>query len=223
MENKEGEIIFPRMKWAESKDRVYITIQINEATEAKLDITQGSHLIFSCKSNNLKYGFDFELYKEVDRTESKWNTNTRNIFINLKKINEKEPFWNFLRKDKNKNNIFTDWDLYQEEEEKRVRKNLDLDQFNKGQGFKSLDTIQVMNNSSIDDKNELNELKGDKENTTINKKEVNNKNSNPEDDETFDFGKLTSKSHHKNNGNNKDNKNNMEINAQELKDLGLEV
>lgn len=107
----------PNIKWAERKDKLFVTIQLTEVKDTKIDITDDNRLIFSGVSDGKTFKLDLELYGEVIKSESKWTLDTRNIFINIKK-KTKGSYWNYINKDKKKYHfIHVDWALYIEEDE----------------------------------------------------------------------------------------------------------
>jgi len=106
----------PNIKWAERKDKLFITIDLNDVKDAKIDISESNHLSFSGVSNGKEYKLDLELYGEVDKAQSKWTIDTRNIFLRI--IKKSKGFWNYVNKDKKKYNfIHVDWNLYVDEDE----------------------------------------------------------------------------------------------------------
>ena len=107
----------PNIKWAERKDKLFITIDLDDVKDAKIDITESNHLTFSCSSAGKVYSLDLELYGEVDKSNSKWTLDTRNIFLKIQK-KTKGPYWNYINKDKKKHPfIHVDWALYIDEDE----------------------------------------------------------------------------------------------------------
>ncbi len=117
----EGELR-PNIKWAERKDRLFVTIELNEVKDPKIELTEDNHLKFSGSSEGKNYSLDLELYKDVNVAESKWNLNARNIFLNIKK-KEKGPYWSFINKDKVKHKyIHPDWNMYIDEDEEDEKK-----------------------------------------------------------------------------------------------------
>lgn len=107
----------PHIRWAERKDRLYVTIELNEVKNPKIDIVDNSRLTFLGESGGKTYSLDLELFGEVDKENSKWVLDTRNIFLNIKK-KEKGPYWNYLVKDKQKRHyVNTDWQYYIDEDE----------------------------------------------------------------------------------------------------------
>jgi len=107
----------PHIKWAERKDRVFLTIELNEVKDPKIDIVDGKKLTFNGESEGKTYTLDLDFFGEVDKENSKWVLDTRHIFLNIKK-KEKGPYWNYLLKDKQKlNYIGTDWGYYIDEDE----------------------------------------------------------------------------------------------------------
>jgi len=107
----------PSIKWAERKDKLYITVELNDVKDPKIELGSDNRLKFSGVSGDKTYSFDYELFGDVNKEESKWTLDTRNIFLHIKK-KEKGPYWNYLTKDKKKNNkIHLDWNFYIEEDE----------------------------------------------------------------------------------------------------------
>ena len=112
----------PNIKWAERKDRLFVTIELNEVKEPKINLTDDNRLTFTGKVENTSYNLDIELFGEVNKAESKWTLDTRNILINIKKKN-KGPYWNYINKDKKKYNfIHVDWQMFLDEDEEEGMK-----------------------------------------------------------------------------------------------------
>ena len=111
----------PNLKWAERKDKLFVTIELIEVKDAKIDIVNENRLTFSGTSEGKLYSLDIELFGEVNKEESKWTLDARNIFLSIKK-KTKGPHWNFINKDKKKyNNIKVDWALYVDEDEEEEK------------------------------------------------------------------------------------------------------
>lgn len=70
------------------------------------------------ESHGNHYAFDIELFDEVDKESSKWNTRGRNIIFNITKKNKDKEQWPRLTKDKAKNpHIQIDWGKWVDEDE----------------------------------------------------------------------------------------------------------
>ena len=107
----------PNIKWAERKDKVFVTIDLDDVKDSKIDITESNHLVFSGVSNGKSYQLDIELFGEIDKENSKYTTEARNIFLKLQKKTS-GAYWNYINKDKKKYNfIHVDWYLYVDEDE----------------------------------------------------------------------------------------------------------
>ena len=107
----------PQLKWAERKDKVYITFDLIEVQDPQIDIVDGKLLKFSGSDKNHTYNLELELFEEISKEDSKYVFATRNIFLNLKK-KETGPWWNRLTKATGKQNfINVDWNLYCDEDE----------------------------------------------------------------------------------------------------------
>ena len=108
---------FPILKWAQRKNCLYITINVVHTTKPKVDIVDGNKLIYSGTDGLKKYAFEIELFDEVNKDESKYNLDSRNAFLNIKKKTE-GPFWPRLTKDNIKRQwIQVDWTYFVEEED----------------------------------------------------------------------------------------------------------
>lgn len=107
----------PNIKWAERKDKLFVTIELNDVKDPKIELTDDNRLVFTGAADNKTYKLDLELFGECSKEESKWTLNTRNIFLKIQKKTS-GPYWSYLNKDKKKYNfIHVDWNLYIEEDE----------------------------------------------------------------------------------------------------------
>ena len=96
---------FPKIKWAQRAEFVLLTIEQADTENVVIDINELKNTLqFSATANGQKYGFDMELFEQVVKDESKWNTKGRNIIISVSKLDkEQEEWWPRLTKDKTKN------------------------------------------------------------------------------------------------------------------------
>ena len=80
---------------------------------------------YRAESHSNVYGFDMQLFEEVDLEASKWNTKGRNIILNIVKKNADQEYWPRLTKDKIKNtHIQIDWSKWVDEDEETEAKPL---------------------------------------------------------------------------------------------------
>lgn len=58
----------PTTKWAQRSDKVYITIELPDAKDVKLNLQPDGHFYFSAASgaDNVPYEIDFELFDNVN-------------------------------------------------------------------------------------------------------------------------------------------------------------
>ncbi|KAK6456349.1 HSP20-like chaperone [Scheffersomyces xylosifermentans] len=119
--------IAPIVKWAQrssatdaAKNVIYLTIEIVDAKNTKLDLT-ATHLKLAADSsdNNSHYDLNIEFYDEIDTENSHKNTeNGSHIYFVLRKKTAKEEFWPRLTKEKLKYHyIRTDFDKWVDEDE----------------------------------------------------------------------------------------------------------
>jgi hypothetical protein len=113
----------PQIKWAQRKDKVYLTFDLIEVQEPKIDIVDGKILKFSGFDKNHTYSLELEFFEEISKEESKYVFATRNIFLNLKK-KTKGPYWPRLTKSAAKLNFLNvDWNLYIDEDDEEENTN----------------------------------------------------------------------------------------------------
>ena len=93
---------FPIIKWAQRKDKLFITIMVVHSKKPIVDLTDGKRIKYQGTDGNTNYAFDLELYDEIVKEESKYTLDSRNIFLNLKKKTS-GPYWPRLNKDEKNN------------------------------------------------------------------------------------------------------------------------
>jgi hypothetical protein len=94
-------------------------VDIADAEEPVIDLTDEGVLTFRAASHGQKYGFDLELFNGVVKSESGWNLKGRNVSFRIsKKEDDREEYWPRLTKDKAKNNkIAIDWSKWVDEDD----------------------------------------------------------------------------------------------------------
>ena len=112
---------FPILKWAQRKDKLFITINVVHSKKPTIEI-EGKKMKYQGTDGNINYAFDIELYDEIDKENSKYTLDARNIFLKLKKKTE-GPYWPRLTTDKVKYHwIEIDWTYFTEEDEEEEAK-----------------------------------------------------------------------------------------------------
>ncbi|XP_056170824.1 uncharacterized protein OsI_027940 isoform X4 [Syzygium oleosum] len=109
----------PELKWAQRKDKVFLTVLLPDAKDAKVNLEPDGIFTFSAKAGaeNHPYELKLELFDKVDVEESKINIGVRNIFCILEKA-EKEWWKKLLRGDgKPPHYVKVDWDKWVDEDE----------------------------------------------------------------------------------------------------------
>lgn len=112
------------MKWAQRKDRIFITLEVPDMQNHNIDLKEQT-LRITGQANGKNYDGELELFDEVVVSESGWNTKGRYIILSIAKKNkEAEEYWPRLTKDKAKNNhIKIDWSKWvDQEDEGKVKK-----------------------------------------------------------------------------------------------------
>jgi len=111
----------PSFKWAEDNERIFLTIELQSATDVQIQF-QPTHLTFKAKQGNDTYALDFELPKKINTDKSTWSVKGRQVEVVLVKADEDEGYWHALLKDKNqyKGRVKIDWDLWRDEDEEKA-------------------------------------------------------------------------------------------------------
>ena len=125
MENSEAK--FPDLKWAQRKDRLYVTIDLPDVESPNIDLKPEGKLKFSGKVKDTKYAIDLDLFNDVIVEDSKWNLKGRLILLNIIKKDQEAEYWPRLTKEKMKHpHIKIDWDKWIEEEDENAEPNADM-------------------------------------------------------------------------------------------------
>ncbi|XP_008456698.2 co-chaperone protein p23-1-like isoform X2 [Cucumis melo] len=125
----------PTLRWAQTSNRLFITIDLPDAQDVKLKLEPEGKFCFSAVSGaeKIPYEVDIDLYDKVDINESKASIGMRNIRYLIEKAEKK--WWSRLLKQEGKHPVFVkiDWDKWiDEDEEKGDNSGNDMD-------FSSLD------------------------------------------------------------------------------------
>jgi prostaglandin-E synthase len=168
------------IKWAQRKDKLFITISVVHSKKPIVDLTDGKRIKYQGTDGSVNYAFDIELYDEISKDESKYTLESRNIFLNLKKKTS-GPYWPRLIKDEKKYHwIEVDWMYYAEEDEEDEATN----PMKPGQGFDDMPDMGEMDEDDEPnpdgDKMEEEDKKDDKKEED--KKEENKKEENKTED-----------------------------------------
>lgn len=119
--------VTPTVLWAQrsnaeeaSKNVIYMTIEVLDPINIKLDLTSTSlKLTADSLDNGTHYSLDLEFFDEIDTENSHKNTESgHQIYLILRKKNLKEEYWPRLTKEKLKlHYIKTDFDKWVDEDE----------------------------------------------------------------------------------------------------------
>ena len=162
----EAKTQFPMIKWAQRKDRLFITISVVHSKKPIVDLTDGKRIKYQGTDGTVNFAFDIELYDEISKEESKYTLESRNIFLNLKKKTS-GPYWPRLLKDEKKYHwIEVDWMYFAEEDEEDEATN----PMKPGQGFDDMPDMGEMDED--DEPNAADEEKKDEDKKEENKDET---------------------------------------------------
>ncbi|KAG5055872.1 hypothetical protein AAZX31_03G193700 [Glycine max] len=109
----------PEVKWAQRLDKVYITVQLADSKNAKVDLTPDGIFTFSgsAGAEDHQYELKLELFDKVNVEESKINVGERSIFIVVQKA--EDGWWKRLLRGEGKtpHYVKVDWDKWVDEDE----------------------------------------------------------------------------------------------------------
>lgn len=109
----------PEVKWAQRADKVYVTIQLPDSKNAKVNLTPDGVLTFSATAGaeDHLYELQLPLFDKVNVEESKINVGVRGIFCVVQKA--EDEWWKRLLKAEGKppHYVKVDWDKWVDEDE----------------------------------------------------------------------------------------------------------
>ncbi|KAJ3181993.1 hypothetical protein HDU87_000331 [Geranomyces variabilis] len=109
--------ITPEVLWAQRTDEVFLTINVADLAQPKIDLT-ATGLTFSGTAQGKEYKLDLEFFKEVDVEKSKQNITLRNITLVIAKKTTGEEYWPRLTKEKGRYHwLKTNFDLWKDEDD----------------------------------------------------------------------------------------------------------
>ncbi|KEH24379.1 CS domain protein [Medicago truncatula] len=109
----------PEVKWAQREDKVYITVQLADSKNSKVDLTPEGDFTFSgsAGAGDNQYELKLELFDKVNVEESKISVGVRNIFCVVQKA--ESGWWKRLLRGEGKapHYVKIDWDKWVDEDE----------------------------------------------------------------------------------------------------------
>ncbi|XP_074557836.1 uncharacterized protein OsI_027940-like [Curcuma longa] len=117
----------PEVKWAQRIDKVYITVQLPDARDVKVNLEPDGIFTFSATAGAASnfYELKLELFDKVNKEESKINVGVRSIFCVIEKA--EKQWWKKLigGEGKTPHYVKVDWDKWVDEDDDG-RPDLDL-------------------------------------------------------------------------------------------------
>mmetsp|Transcript_19244 Transcript_19244/g.59375 ORF Transcript_19244/g.59375 Transcript_19244/m.59375 type:complete len:138 (+) Transcript_19244:48-461(+) len=108
----------PRLLWAQRKDGIFLTLDVQDIAEEKVDLTATS-LKFSGESDEHRYEFALDFHAGIVPEESVWKVTGRNVLMHVVKAKKEEEYWPRLSTSKtfDKQYVATDWARYVDEDD----------------------------------------------------------------------------------------------------------
>ena len=108
----------PTVLWAQRPDRLFLTIELWEATDVTLTFPDTRHLEFNAVSNGQKFELSLEFYGAIQKDQVNSLVTNRHITMVVMKEDAVGPYWPRLVKPTGKNQfIKTDFDKWIDEDE----------------------------------------------------------------------------------------------------------
>ncbi|CAD8097741.1 unnamed protein product [Paramecium sonneborni] len=129
--------INPIVKWAQRKDNIFLTVEVRDLKEEKVELTTTS-LKFSASAEGVNYAFEINLFAEVIVEDSKWTNYGVNVRFILRKKDQAATYWTRLIKETHKlQYLQVDWTKYIDEDDENEEGGKGLDDWNANnfQGF----------------------------------------------------------------------------------------
>ncbi|KAJ4954774.1 hypothetical protein NE237_011557 [Protea cynaroides] len=109
----------PEVKWAQRLDKVYITVLLADAVDAKVNLEPEGTFTFSATAGAENHFFELklDLYDKVNVEESKISIGARSIFCVVEKA--EKGWWKKLLRgaDKTPHYVKVDWDKWVDEDD----------------------------------------------------------------------------------------------------------
>eukprot|EP01017_Pseudomicrothorax_dubius_P022006 TRINITY_DN2368_c0_g1_i1.p1 TRINITY_DN2368_c0_g1~~TRINITY_DN2368_c0_g1_i1.p1 ORF type:complete len:171 (-),score=61.75 TRINITY_DN2368_c0_g1_i1:114-626(-) len=116
----------PPIKWAQRKDKLFLTIEIRDIKDEKVELKEPNILIFSGTSDGQAYATELHFFDDINPAESKWTKIGLHLAMIIAK-KESKPHWKRLTKEDTRHqNISVDWDKYVDEDEEDEDRNKGL-------------------------------------------------------------------------------------------------
>lgn len=111
--------MIPRVLWAQRKDIVYITFEVFEVKDEKIEINDNVIKFYGVRgSDGAKFAVSLELFGAIDAGKSKFNVGQREVSLILAKADTDAPYWPRLIKSTQKMHyIHTDFSKWIDEDE----------------------------------------------------------------------------------------------------------
>jgi prostaglandin-E synthase len=131
----------PPVIWAQRRDKVYVTIQLENTTNPTITLKDSS-LYFHGKggTGNTDHEVLMEFYKEIDPETSKYDVTGRGVKLIIMKKGDKPVFWPHLLKGQKKvHYLKTDFEKWRDEDDSDVDEH---DDFNLDEMMQSMGGLQ---------------------------------------------------------------------------------
>lgn len=107
----------PNVKWAQRADTILLTVEVCDATDVQINITDAFDFSSTDKTGK-KFHINIPLFGEVVAEESTNAIKARCVEVKIQKKNTEDEYWPRLTKDKTKiPQLAIDWNKWKDEDE----------------------------------------------------------------------------------------------------------
>lgn len=154
-----AEVLHPSILWAETKKFVFITIELQDVNDLKVNLGEKS-LDFEGEADGRKYEFKLDFPQEINKEESKYNKE-RNVQVKL--VKKEAQRWRCLTTGGKKPHwIKCDWAKWVDSDDEEEGMGMNFKDFDMGSlGFGGGDDMNAMDGmDDSDDETDLPDLDG---------------------------------------------------------------
>ena len=107
----------PTVLWAERADKLFLTVELADVTEPKVDVQPDGKFTFTSGSADGKhYATELQLAEAVDAAATQVAITPRSVLVVVAKT-QSGPYWGRLVKGKAPHNVKVDWTRYKDEDD----------------------------------------------------------------------------------------------------------
>eukprot|EP01026_Neomeris_dumetosa_P033034 TRINITY_DN2627_c0_g1_i3.p1 TRINITY_DN2627_c0_g1~~TRINITY_DN2627_c0_g1_i3.p1 ORF type:complete len:159 (-),score=6.81 TRINITY_DN2627_c0_g1_i3:23-445(-) len=131
----------PSLLWAQRKDQLFITVDLQDNKDAKWKLSNtddgSGQFQFSCTAgeSNDKYGVELTLYGQIKEEGAKISNTPRNIFFVIPKKENGDHWPRLLKESKKEAHVKVDWNNYVDQDDEETGEGISLSTQRQGESL----------------------------------------------------------------------------------------